>query len=111
MSDPWTLEPIRNGSKRREVTQMSKKKLARDRAGNDFARGCAGDERRPPRDAERPAWQLEGLRSASYVANGTLDTTGNATGTLTVPQLSVDYEGTHYSCVAASYAWQARAGA
>jgi Ca2+-binding RTX toxin-like protein len=49
--------------------------------------------------------------TASYVASGKLDTAGNATGTLTVPQLAFDYKGTHYDCVAASYAWQARAGA
>jgi Ca2+-binding RTX toxin-like protein len=49
--------------------------------------------------------------TASYVANGKLDTSGNATGTLTVPQLAFDYNGTHYNCAAAGYAWQARAGA
>jgi hypothetical protein len=49
--------------------------------------------------------------TASYVAAGTLDMEGNGTGTLTVPQLSFDYEGTHYNCAAASYGWQARVGA
>jgi hypothetical protein len=49
--------------------------------------------------------------TASYVAAGKLDTAGNGTGTLTVPQLSFDYEGTHYNCAAASYGWQARVGA
>lgn len=49
--------------------------------------------------------------TASYVAAGKLDTAGNGTGTLTVPQLSFDYEGTHYNCAAASYGWQAREGA
>jgi hypothetical protein len=49
--------------------------------------------------------------TASYVASGKVDTAGNATGTLTVPKLSFDYQGTHYDCAAASYAWQARAGA
>jgi RTX calcium-binding nonapeptide repeat (4 copies) len=49
--------------------------------------------------------------TASYVANGKVDAAGNGTGTLTVPQLSFDYEGTHYNCAAASYAWQAREGA
>jgi hypothetical protein len=49
--------------------------------------------------------------TASYVASGTLDTAGNGTGTLTVPQLSFDYQGTHYNCAAASYGWQAREGA
>jgi Ca2+-binding RTX toxin-like protein len=49
--------------------------------------------------------------TASYVAKGKVDTAGNGTGTLSVPQLSFDYEGTHYNCAAASYAWQAREGA
>jgi len=49
--------------------------------------------------------------TANYIASGTVDTTGNGTGTLSVPQLSFDYEGTHYNCAAAAYAWQARAGA
>jgi Ca2+-binding RTX toxin-like protein len=49
--------------------------------------------------------------TANYVASGKVDTAGNGTGTLSVPQLSFDYEGTHYNCAAASYAWQARAGA
>lgn len=49
--------------------------------------------------------------TASYVATGKVDTAGNGTGTLTVPQLAFDYGGTHYTCAAASYAWQAREGA
>jgi Ca2+-binding RTX toxin-like protein len=49
--------------------------------------------------------------TATYVAGGKVDTSGNATGTLTVPKLAFDYQGTHYNCAAASYAWQARAGA
>jgi len=49
--------------------------------------------------------------TATYVATGKLDTVGNGTGTLSVPQLSFDYDGTHYDCAAASYGWQAREGA
>ena len=49
--------------------------------------------------------------SAVYAASGKLDTAGNATGTLRIPRFSFDYERTHYDCAAASYAWQARAGA
>jgi hypothetical protein len=49
--------------------------------------------------------------TASYVASGKVDTAGNGAGTLTVPQLSFDYQGTHYNCAAASYGWQAREGA
>jgi hypothetical protein len=49
--------------------------------------------------------------STSYSVTGKLDTAGNATGTLSVSRFSFDYQGTHYDCAAAGYAWQAKAGA
>jgi len=48
---------------------------------------------------------------ADYTVSGKLDTEGNATGTLFLGQFSFDYEGTHYECAAAPYAWQAKLGA
>jgi Ca2+-binding RTX toxin-like protein len=49
--------------------------------------------------------------TTSYTVNGQLDTTGNGTGALRLDRFSFDYQGTHYDCSAASYGWQARAGA
>lgn len=49
--------------------------------------------------------------STSYSVTGKLDTAGNATGTLSVSRFSFDYQGSHYDCAAAGYAWQAKAGA
>ena len=49
--------------------------------------------------------------STSYSVSGKLDTAGNATGTLNLNRFSFDYQGTHYDCAAAGYAWQAKAGA
>jgi RTX calcium-binding nonapeptide repeat (4 copies) len=49
--------------------------------------------------------------STSYTVSGKLDTAGNGTGSLSLNRFSFDYSGTHYDCAAASYAWQARAGA
>jgi hypothetical protein len=49
--------------------------------------------------------------SANYAVTGKLDTAGNATGSLSLNRFSFDYAGTHYDCSAASYGWQARAGA
>jgi hypothetical protein len=49
--------------------------------------------------------------STSYSLTGKLDTAGNATGTLNLNRFSFDYQGTHYDCAAAGYAWQAKAGA
>lgn len=48
---------------------------------------------------------------ADYTVSGKFDTEGNATGTLYLGQFSFDFEGTHYECAAAPYAWQARVGA
>lgn len=48
---------------------------------------------------------------ANYAVTGKLDTVGNGTGTLTLSQFSFDYQGTHYDCGAAPYAWQAKVGA
>jgi hypothetical protein len=48
---------------------------------------------------------------ADYTVSGKFDTAGNATGTLFLAKFSFDYEGTHYNCGAAPYAWQARRGA
>ena len=49
--------------------------------------------------------------STSYTVSGKLDTAGNATGTLSVSSFAFDYQGTHYTCAAAGYGWQAKAGA
>jgi Ca2+-binding RTX toxin-like protein len=49
--------------------------------------------------------------TTSYTVSGKLDTAGNASGTLTLSRLSFDYQGTHYNCGAAPYAWQAKLGA
>ncbi len=49
--------------------------------------------------------------TTNYTLAGTLDQAGNAKGTLSLNRLSFDYQGTHYNCAAATYAWQARAGA
>lgn len=49
--------------------------------------------------------------TTNYSVSGKFDTAGNATGTLNLNQLSFDYDGTHYNCAAAGYAWQARVGA
>jgi hypothetical protein len=48
---------------------------------------------------------------ADYTVSGKFDTNGNATGTLFLGQFSFDYEGTHFECAAAPYAWQAKLGA
>jgi hypothetical protein len=48
---------------------------------------------------------------ADYTVSGKFDTEGNATGTLFLGQFSFDYQGTHYECAAAPYAWQATLGA
>jgi hypothetical protein len=48
---------------------------------------------------------------ADYTVSGKFDTEGNATGTLFLGQFSFDFEGTHYECAAAPYAWQAKVGA
>jgi Ca2+-binding RTX toxin-like protein len=48
---------------------------------------------------------------ADYTVSGKFDTEGNATGTLFLGQFSFDYEGTHFECAAAPYAWQAKLGA
>jgi hypothetical protein len=48
---------------------------------------------------------------ADYTVSGKFDTAGNATGTLFLGKFSFDYQGTHYNCGAAPYAWQARRGA
>jgi Ca2+-binding RTX toxin-like protein len=48
---------------------------------------------------------------ADYTVSGKFDTAGNATGTLLLAKFSFDYDGTHYDCGAAPYAWQARRGA
>jgi hypothetical protein len=48
---------------------------------------------------------------ADYTVSGKFDTEGNATGTLFLGQFSFDYEGTHFQCAAAPYAWQAKVGA
>jgi RTX calcium-binding nonapeptide repeat (4 copies) len=49
--------------------------------------------------------------STNYSVSGRFDTAGNATGVLNLNRLSFDYDGRHYDCAAAGYAWQARAGA
>jgi hypothetical protein len=49
--------------------------------------------------------------TTSYTVNGKLDTAGNGTGALSLNRFSFDYQGSHYDCSAASYGWQARAGA
>jgi len=49
--------------------------------------------------------------TTNYSVSGKFDTAGNATGILNLNKLSFDYDGTHYDCAAAGYAWQARAGA
>jgi hypothetical protein len=49
--------------------------------------------------------------TTSYTVKGKLDTAGNGVGTLSLNRFSFDYQGTHYDCAAASYGWQARAGA
>jgi hypothetical protein len=49
--------------------------------------------------------------TTSYTVTGKFDTAGNATGVLNLNRFSFDYQGTHYDCAAAGYAWQARAGA
>ena len=49
--------------------------------------------------------------TTSYSVSGKLDTAGNGSGTLSLNRFSFDYQGTHYNCSAASYGWQARAGA
>jgi hypothetical protein len=48
---------------------------------------------------------------ADYTVSGKFDTAGNATGTLFLGKFSFDYQGTHYNCGAAPYAWQARRSA
>ena len=48
---------------------------------------------------------------ANYTVTGRFDTAGNATGTLLLSKFTFDYEGTHFDCSAAPYAWQARRGA
>jgi hypothetical protein len=49
--------------------------------------------------------------TTSYSVTGKFDSAGNATGTLSLSRFSFDYQGTHYDCAAAGYAWQARVGA
>jgi hypothetical protein len=49
--------------------------------------------------------------TTSYTVSGKLDTAGNATGRLNLNRFSFDYQGTHYDCAAAGYAWQAKLGA
>jgi hypothetical protein len=49
--------------------------------------------------------------TTNYSVSGKFDTAGNATGMLNLNRLSFDYDGKHYDCAAAGYAWQARAGA
>jgi hypothetical protein len=49
--------------------------------------------------------------TTSYSVTGKFDTAGNATGMLNLNRFSFDYQGTHYDCAAAGYAWQAKAGA
>jgi hypothetical protein len=48
---------------------------------------------------------------ATYSINGTLDTVGNAKGTLALTSISWDQNGKHYDCASAPYAWSARLGA
>jgi hypothetical protein len=48
---------------------------------------------------------------ADYTVSGKFDTEGHATGTLFLGQFSFDYEGTHFECASAPYAWQANLGA
>jgi hypothetical protein len=61
-----------------------------------------------PIDSSDPA--VKNIK-ADYTVSGKFDTEGNATGTLFLGQFSFDYEGTHFECAAAPYAWQARLGA
>lgn len=49
--------------------------------------------------------------TTSYTVTGKLDTAGNGSGALNLNRFSFDFQGTHYDCAAASYGWQARAGA
>jgi hypothetical protein len=49
--------------------------------------------------------------TTSYAVSGKFDTAGNATGRLNVNRFSFDYQGSHYDCAAAGYAWQAKVGA
>lgn len=52
-----------------------------------------------------------GTAGKTYVIDGKLDTAGNASGTLHVPQYSLDYEGTHFDCANAPFGWSAKRGA
>jgi hypothetical protein len=49
--------------------------------------------------------------TANYTLKGTFDTAGNASGTIALNSIAFDYQGTHYSCSSAPYAWKAKLGA
>jgi subtilase family serine protease len=49
--------------------------------------------------------------TAKYSFQGTLDTAGAASGTINLNRISFDYNGAHYDCSAAPYAWHAKLNA